>query len=111
MALNENLLSEIDVAMSEWCLERVPPQYKHKLDHDYEIDGKVITIFEVRPDDAGRPLRRSCAQVKYKAKYEWRLYRKMKSGAWQTYEPLPCTPSLGAALGYIGIDPDGLFFG
>ena len=42
-------LGDIDLTIGQWCLDKVPPELKKQVDHDYEVDGQSVTIFEVRP--------------------------------------------------------------
>ena len=49
MAFSLEDLGDIDLTIGQWCLDKVPPELKKQVDHDYEVDGQSVTIFEVRP--------------------------------------------------------------
>ena len=55
MAFSIEQLGEIDKVIGQWCVSRVPPELKSQIDHDYEIDGQAVTLFEVRPMWRGAP--------------------------------------------------------
>lgn len=63
MTFSIEQLGEIDKVIGQWCLARVPPELKSQIDHDYEIDGQAVTLFEVCAKD------RQCVvdlQLRYK---------------------------------------------
>lgn len=49
MAFSIEDIGDIDHIVGQWCLEKIPPELKNQINHDYEIDGQAVTIFEVRP--------------------------------------------------------------
>ena len=55
MAFSIQEIGRIDHIVGDWCIRRVPPEIKKKLDHDYEIDGQAVTLLEVRPLWQGLP--------------------------------------------------------
>ena len=55
MAFSIQEIGRIDHIVGDWCIRRVPPEIKKKLDNDYEIDGQVVTLLEVRPLWQGLP--------------------------------------------------------
>ncbi len=49
MAFSIEEISRIDNLVGDWCVQKVPPELKSKVDHDYETDGQAVTILEVQP--------------------------------------------------------------
>lgn len=49
MAFSIEDLGDIDLTVGPWCLHKVPPELKKQVDHDYEVHGQSVTIFDVRP--------------------------------------------------------------
>lgn len=115
MAFTTEDLGDIDNTMSPWCLEKVPPHLKSKIDHDYEIDGQSVTVFEVRPAWRGEPgekTRRAFAKFRFiKSSELWHIYWMRQSGKWHAYEQAPIACSLDEALDVVDTDTYGCFFG
>ncbi len=115
MAFTIEDLGDIDLIVGQWCLEKVPPHLKQQIDHDYEIDGQAVTIFEVRPLWRGQPgetTRRAFARFRYvKSSDLWHIYWMRQSGKWERYEPAPAACSLDQALEIMEADHYGCFFG
>jgi len=38
MAFSIEDLGDIDLTIGQWCLDKVPPELKKQVDHDYEVD-------------------------------------------------------------------------
>jgi hypothetical protein len=115
VALSIEEVAEIDVVVGEWCLNKVPPELKNQIDHDYEIDGQSVTIFEVRPRWRGKPgefTRRPFAKFRYVKTTElWNIYWMRQSGKWHAYAPADAACNLDEALHIIDSDSYGCFFG
>ena len=78
MAFSIEDLGHIDLIVGQWCLQKVPPHLKQQVDHDYEISGQSVTIFEVRPRWRGQPremTRHGFAKFLYvKSSELWNIY-------------------------------------
>lgn len=115
MALSIEDLGEIDLIIGQWCLEKVPPELKHQIDHDYEVDGQSVMIFEVRPlwqGQSGEITRRPIAKFRYvKSNELWHIYWMRQSGKWESYKPASAACRLEEALDIIELDTYGCFFG
>ena len=115
MAFSIDHLGDIDHIVGQWCLEKVPPELKKQIDHDYEVDGQSVTIFEVRPAWRGQPgevMRRGFAKLRYvKSSELWHIYWMRQTGKWDLYEPASSACSLEEALTIIDTDTYGCFFG
>jgi Protein of unknown function (DUF3024) len=115
MAFSIEVLGEIDLIVGQWCLEKLPPHLKQQIDHDYEIDGQAVTIFEVRPLWRGQPgekTRRAFARFRYVKSTElWQIYWMRQTGKWQRYEPAPDACSMEEVLEIMDADHYGCFFG
>lgn len=115
MAFSTEDLGNIDYVIGQWCLNLAPPEIKKELDHDYEIDGQAVTVFEVRPVWRGKPgelIRHPFVKFRYvKSESLWHIYWMRASGKWQAYEPNPIARDLKEALLVIDADQYGCFFG
>lgn len=115
MAFSIEEIGRIDHIVGDWCLHRVSPDLKSKLDYDYEIDGQAVTIFEVRPlwrGKAGEFTRRAFARFRYvKVSGIWQIYWMRASGKWCAYEAHCVARRLEDVLEIIEADPYGCFFG
>ena len=115
MAVSIEELGKIDHIVGDWCIQRVPPEIKNKLDHDYEVDGQSVTLFEVRPLWRGQPgevIRSPYAKFRYvKTSGLWQIYWRRASGKWQAYEPDPVARDIEDVLKIIEADRYGCFFG
>jgi hypothetical protein len=115
MALSIEDLGGIDLIIGQWCLEKVSPELKNKIDYDYEIEGQSVTLFEVRPRWRGQPgqtTRSPFAKFRYvKSSKLWHIYWMRQSGKWESYEPASAACGLEEALDIIELDTYGCFFG
>jgi hypothetical protein len=115
MAFSIEDLGDIDLTIGQWCLDKVPPELKKQVDHDYEVDGQSVTIFEVRPLWQGQPnqtTRRPFAKFRYvKSSELWHIYWVRQTGKWESYEPASAACGLEEALDIIELDTYGCFFG
>jgi len=115
MAFSIDDLGDIDHIVGQWCLEKVLPELKKQIDHDYEVDGQSVTMFEVRPAWRGHPgevTRRGFAKFRYvKSSELWHIYWMRQTGKWDSYEPASAACSLEEALTIIDTDTYGCFFG
>ena len=115
MALSTDDLGDIDLIIGQWCLDKVPPELKKKIDYDYEVDGQSVTLFEVRPMWRGRPgqtTRSPFAKFRFvKSSQLWHIYWMRQTGKWESYEPASAACGLEEALDIIELDSYGCFFG
>ena len=115
MTFSIEQLGEVDNVIGKWCVARVPPELKSQIDHDYEIDGQAVTLFEVRPMWRGTPgeLTRNPFVRFRQAKTTgiWKIYWRRQTGKWELYAPAPTAKNLTVALAIIEADHHGCFFG
>ena len=115
MAFSIEQLGEIDKVIGQWCVARVSPELKSQIDHDYEIDGQAVTLFEVRPMWRGAPgeLTRNPFVRFRQAKTTgiWKIYWRRQTGKWELYAPAPTAKNLTVALAIVEADQHGCFFG
>lgn len=115
MAFSIEEFGRIDHLVGDWCLSRVPPEIKSKLDHDYEVEGQSVILLEVRPLWRGKPgevTRSPFAKFRYvKSSRLWQIYWMRASGKWQAYEPDSIAFTIDEALRIIEADRYGCFFG
>ena len=115
MAFSNDELGEIDAIVGHWCLSRVKPELKSKIDYDYEIDDQAVTLLEVRPAWRGAPgekTRLPVAKFKYfKTSELWKIYWMRRTGKWQLYKPDGLHYELDDALVAVERDDFGCFFG
>jgi hypothetical protein len=115
MSLSLEAIGEIDHIVGQWCLNRVPPPLKHKLDYDYEIDGQAVTLLEVRPvwrGPPGKTTRSPIARIRYvHVRGCWKIFWMRRNMKWIAYEPDPEARSLPEALAVIERDDYCCFFG
>lgn len=115
MTFSIEQLGEIDNVVGKWCVARVPPELKSQIDHDYEIDGQAVTLFEVRPMWRGAPgeITRSPFVRLRQAKTTgiWKIYWRRQTGKWELYVPASTAKNLTVALAIVEADQYGCFFG
>lgn len=115
MTFSTEELGVIDNIIGQWCLTRVPPKLKSKIDHDYEVDGQAVTLFEVRPVWRGPPgesTRNPFVRLRQaKSTGIWKIYWRRQTGKWELYAPAPTAKNLTVALAIVEADQHGCFFG
>lgn len=115
MAFTTEELGNIDIVVGQWCLQKVPPQLKNKIDYDYEVEGQAVTLFEVRPLWRGQPnerTRSAFAKFRYiKTGKVWNIYWMRHNGKWDLYVPASKACTIEEALDIIRFDTYGCFFG
>jgi len=115
VALSIEEVGQIDGLVGQWCLSKVPPKLKNKIDHDYEVDGQAVTIFEIRPHwrgELGEITRRPSAKFRFVKTTElWNTSWMRQSGKRQAYAPASAASSLNEALHIIDTDSCSCFFG
>lgn len=90
------------------------PEIRRQLDFGYSFDGKVIEIFEMKPqwNDPKKIRNYPFARIRfYKSKNVWKLYWKRASGKWELYNPFPNATHLSTILKVIDKDSYGCFKG
>lgn len=89
-------------------------EIREKIDIGYSYDGKVIILFEIRPDwlDPKMKVQFEFAKIRYyKSRNEWNLYWMRASGKWESYGPFPKSTHLDKLIETIKEDKHGCFFG
>ena len=107
--INESTLNSFVESMRPKDLE-----IRSQLDFGYSFDGRVIEIFEIRPqwNDPKKNHNYPFARIRfYKSKNSWKLYWKRANGKWELYEPFPGATHLSKILKIIDDDAYGCFKG
>ena len=89
-------------------------EIRAQVDIGYSYDGKVVILFEIRPQwkDPKKMQQIEFAKIRYyKSRPEWNLYWKRASGKWELYEPFPKSSHLGKIIETIKEDKHGCFYG
>ncbi|MBL4939457.1 MAG: DUF3024 domain-containing protein [Lutibacter sp.] len=90
------------------------PEIRAQLDFGYFYDGKVVILFEIRPEwnDPKKIQQIEFAKIRhYKLRQEWNLYWMRASGKWELYEPFPESTRLEKIIEIIKEDKHGCFYG
>ncbi|CAM4253918.1 DUF3024 domain-containing protein [Gillisia hiemivivida] len=90
------------------------PEIREKLDFGYSYDGKIIEIFEIRPEwDKPKEIQHiPFVKIRYyKSKNSWNLYWMRGNLKWESYEPFPNSSHLNKILEIIQEDKYGCFYG
>lgn len=90
------------------------PEVREQVDIGYSYDGKVVILFEIRPnwDDPKKKEQIEFAKIRhYKSRKEWNLYWMRASGKWELYEPFPKSTHLEKIIAIIKEDKNACFFG
>jgi len=89
-------------------------EIREQVDIGYSYDGKVVILFEIRPDwnDKKKKQQFNFAKIRhYKSRKEWNLYWMRASGKWEIYEPFPESTHLEKIIDVIKEDKHSCFFG
>ncbi len=90
------------------------PEIREQVDIGYSYDGKVVLLFEIRPDwqDPTKKQQLDFAKIRYyKSRKEWNLYWMRASGNWEIYKPFPASNYLDKIIEIIKEDKNACFFG
>ncbi len=113
----KNKITDINESTINDFVEKMRSQddeIRKQIDFGYSFDGKVIEIFEIRPqwNDSTIINNFSFTRIRfYKSKNLWNLYWKRASGKWELYEPFPNATHLSSVLDVIDKDSYGCFKG
>lgn len=89
-------------------------EIREQLDVGYSYDGKIVILFEIRPDWINPKEKQQIEFAKiryYKSKKEWNLYWMRASGKWELYKPFPESTYLDRIIEIIKEDKHACFFG
>ncbi|TXD47768.1 DUF3024 domain-containing protein [Polaribacter sp. IC073] len=89
-------------------------EVRKQVDIGYSYGGKVIILFEIRPewDNPKKMEQIDFAKIRhYKSKKKWNLYWMRASGKWEIYKPFPESTHLGEIIEIIKKDEHGCFYG
>jgi len=89
-------------------------EIREQVDIGYSYDGKVVILFEIRPDwnDPKKKQQIDFAKIRhYKSRKEWNLYWMRASGKWEIYEPFSESTHLEKIIEIIKEDKHSCFFG
>ena len=89
-------------------------EIREQVDIGYSYDGKVVILFEIRPDwnDKKKKQQFNFAKIRhYKSRKEWNLYWMRANRKWEIYEPFPESTHLEKIIDIIKEDKHSCFFG
>ena len=99
----------------EFCTAENRHALADKLQNDFDVSGRSITIVECRPPWDGRPgewTRTPIAQIRYDGKSGTYTVHWMDSNdRWRRYEEIKPTPDIEVVLREIDEDPICVFWG
>jgi hypothetical protein len=90
------------------------PKIRAQVDIGYSYDGKVVVLFEIRPEwnNPKKIQQIEFAKIRYyKSRKEWNLYWMRASGKWELYKPFPMSTHLATIIEIIKEDKHGCFYG
>lgn len=90
------------------------PEIRAQVDVGYSYDGKVVILFEIRPewDNPQKKQQIEFAKIRYfKSKKKWFLYWMRGNGKWHAYQPFPESTHVAECIQIIKKDEHGCFFG
>ena len=82
-------------------------EIREQVDVGYSYDGKVVILYEIRPDwnDQKKKQQFNFAKIRhFKSRNEWNLYWMRASGKWEIYEPFSKSAHLEKILDTIKED-------
>lgn len=96
--------------------KRPPLPIREKLDLDFRLENRELTIFEIRSrwDNPDEKFESDIAKARYiKSRGIWKIFWKRANGNWQTYEPEgePELTDIIDVLKVIDEDKHGAFWG
>jgi hypothetical protein len=89
-------------------------EIREQVDIGYSYDGKVVILYEIRPDwnDSKKKQKIEFSKIRYyKSRKEWNLYWMRANGNWEIYEPFPKSTHLDKIISIIKEDKHACFFG
>ena len=114
MSFSEFELKRINRTVGELCRRKTRPEFADQLRFECEIDGHMVTIWEVRPpwDGRGDHTRVGIARFRYFcSRGVWIVYWMRRYRKWQRYDRAPSTPDLSALVAAVEADEYRAFFG
>ena len=114
--MNKSSIDINEVTIQKYVDKLRPEDLKirKQLDFGYTYDGKVATVFEIRPrwDDPSKIQEAPFLKIRYyKSRNCWQLYWMRASGKWEIYEPFPTATHLNKILKVVEEDKHGCFYG
>jgi hypothetical protein len=113
----KNTTIDINESTIKKYVESLRPEnleVRKQVDIGYSYDGKVVILFEIRPewDNPKKMQQIDFAKIRhYKSKKKWNLFWMRASGKWEIYEPFPESTHLGEIIEIIKKDKHGCFYG
>ena len=116
MAFVDLELRQIEKTVGSMCRRRSPPQFKDRLQINYEVNGHSVLVYETRPprDGPGEWTRLGVAKFTYvRSRREWKLYWMRRDFKWHAYDPETKTETndLKGLVRVVDEDQYGAFFG
>jgi hypothetical protein len=113
MAIPELELARATRSLREYC-NKVPPEIRDKLTHDFRVVGSDIELFERRPhySEPGRSTELVVAKFRYSAtRTSWTLLWSNRNERWRKYENFVDRRNFVELLQEVERDPTGIFWG
>jgi hypothetical protein len=114
MALPDLVRRLVEVRLSKYCLDRIPPHIRSEIRLTHTIRGNSVTLIEERPFylDRSRWTRSPVAQFRYDPETQkWNLRCRDRNGRWHLYSRLAPNKNFEALLREVNADPTGIFWG
>jgi hypothetical protein len=106
--------SPVELALAQYCREKVPAHVTAKLKLGYSARGNSITLFEERPSMFDQPewVRIVVAQFRYHpSDGTWTLHCADRNSRWHQYDDLDPNTDFRVLLQEVDADPTGIFWG
>ena len=100
-------------ALRAFC-DKVPPEVRDRLTHDFRMAGSDVELFERRPhfQERGRYIEHVVAKFRYTAKKtSWTLFWADRNSRWHRYENFVHRRDFLDLLHEVERDPTGIFWG
>ena len=114
MGLPDLVRRLVEVKLSKYCLDRIPPHIRKEIRLVYTFRGNSVTLIEERPYylDRSQWTQSPVAQFRYDPESaKWRLYCRDRNGRWHLYSRLVSNKKFEALLMEVNADPTGIFWG
>jgi hypothetical protein len=113
MALPNEVRTEVESVMQEYCAKKIPLQHRDKIRLSFGIRGSSVTLYEERPawDRRGEWSKLSIAQFRYGEDGKWELYCADRNERWNLYFDIDASEDIHDLLDEVDDNPTGIFWG
>ncbi len=114
MALSELEKKRIEKIFTDYCEEKIPPQYRNELRVEYQIRGDEVSLIECRAPRRGEGEWTSMKVARFKKDHKtetWQLSWADRNDRWKSYPPLPYHRDIEKLLAEVEKNENGAFWG